>query len=87
MTGQIHIDIEIGANVLEKLLDALSRGEMTSIILTRERKPAARLAPPSSGAAPDRQASFPSRFLTPMVGSSAADYNEVGGASDRRRAP
>jgi antitoxin (DNA-binding transcriptional repressor) of toxin-antitoxin stability system len=60
MTGQVHIDIEIAADILEDLMDALANGEMTSIVLTREGRPAAKLVPPSSGLATTRLASSPS---------------------------
>jgi antitoxin (DNA-binding transcriptional repressor) of toxin-antitoxin stability system len=49
MTGQVYIDIEIAAAILENLLDALANGEMISIILTKEGQPSAKLVPPSSG--------------------------------------
>jgi len=91
MTGQVHIDIEIAADILEDLLDVLANGEMTSIVLTREGKPAAKLVPPSSGPASTRLTSSPNTSLprssTLLAETGGADYNKVGAtACDRERA-
>lgn len=90
MTGQVHIDIEIAADILEDLLDALARGEMTSIILTREGKPAAKLVPPSSRSASTRHTSSLSttfsRYSTLRTDTGGTDSNKVGTASEREKA-
>lgn len=45
MSKDISIEIEHAAADLEQLFDALENGEISSIILTRYGKPAARLLP------------------------------------------
>ncbi len=91
MTGQVYIDIEIAADILEDLLDVLANGEMTSIVFSREGKPAAKLVPPSSGSASTQLASFPStklsRSSTLLAVTGGADCNRIGAAGfDRERA-
>lgn len=45
MSKDVSIDIEHAAADLERLFDALENGEISSIVLTRDGKPAARLVP------------------------------------------
>jgi hypothetical protein len=55
MAQTMEIEIDTAAGVLEELMDALASGTITGIVLTRNGKAAARLAPPdsSSGDASD----------------------------------
>lgn len=91
MNGQVHIDIDIAAQILEELMDALEKGEMTSIILTREGKPAAKLILPSSGSGSTRNSSSFGANLSPsstfLANTGGTDHSNVGTASDRKRAP
>jgi antitoxin (DNA-binding transcriptional repressor) of toxin-antitoxin stability system len=91
MTGQVHIDIEIAADILEDLMDALANGEMTSIVLTKEGRPAAKLVPPSSRSASMRLATSPktsvSRSSTLLAEAGGANRKLVGAtACDRKQA-